>query len=57
MMIATIILIALMLINFGINIAKHGEDKHQKYNWWSTLIAMIINIVLLYFAGVFNNFK
>lgn len=56
-MIATIILIALMLIDFGINIAKHREYKHQKYNWWSTLIAMIINIVLLYFAGVFNNFK
>lgn len=56
-MIAAIILIALMFIDLGINIAKHNERKEGKYNWWSTLIALVINLVLFYFAGLFNNFK
>lgn len=56
-MIAAIILIALMFIDLGINIAKHNERKESRYNWWSTLIAIVINLVLFYFAGLFNNFK
>ena len=56
-MIATIILLAIMLIDLGINLAKHGEYKDGRYNFWATLIAVVINVVLLYFAGVFNNFK
>ena len=56
-MIATIVLISMMLIQLGINIGKHGEKKDSEYNWWATLIAMVIELVLYYFAGLFNNFK
>lgn len=55
-MIATIILLSLELISLGICLAKHGEPKRGEYNFWYQLIAFIIVIVLLYFAGVFNNF-
>ena len=55
-MIATIILLALELISLGIHLAKHGEPRTDEYNFWHQLIAFIIVIVLLYFAGVFNNF-
>lgn len=56
-MIATIILLALELISLGIHLAKHGEPREGKYNFWYQLIAFIVVLVLLYFAGVFNNFK
>lgn len=55
-MIATIILLSLELISLGICLAKHGEPKRDKYNFWYQLISFIIVIVLLYFAGIFNNF-
>ena len=56
-MVATIILLAIMFVDFGIHLAKHGEYRDDRYNAWIALIALIINIVLLYFAGVFDNFK
>lgn len=55
-MIATIILLSLELISLGIYLAKHGEPRTDEYNFWHQLIAFIVVIVLLYFAGVFNNF-
>ena len=55
-MIATIILLSLELISLGIYLAKHGEPRTDEYNFWYKLISFIIVIVLLYFAGVFNNF-
>lgn len=56
-MIATIILIALEILYLGIHLAKHGEPREDNYNFWYQLISFIIVMVLLYFAGVFNNFK
>ena len=56
-MIATIIIIALMFIDLGVNMAKQNERKNDRYNWWCTLIAIVIELVLFYFAGLFNNFK
>ena len=55
-MIATIILLSLELISLGIYLAKHKEPIKGEYNFWYKLISFIVVIVLLYFAGVFNNF-
>ena len=56
-MIAAIILISFEILNLGIHLAKHGEPRKDKYNFWYQLISFIIAMVLLYFAGIFNNFK
>ena len=56
-MIATIILLVIFILNLGIALAKHGEPKEGNYNFWTDLIAVIILIVLYYYAGLFNNFK
>ena len=55
-MIATIILLSLELISLGIYLAKHKEPRKDEYNFWYKLISFIIVIVLLYFAGILNNF-
>lgn len=55
-MVATIILLALILVNLGIHLAKHGEPREDKYNFWLYLIATIIELVLYYYAGLFENF-
>ena len=54
-MIATIILLCLMTISLGISMAKHGE-RQPNYNVWTTLLTIIIELVLFYYAGLFNNF-
>ena len=56
-MVATIILLALMFVDFGINLAKHGEYSDKRYNAWTALNGLIVNLVLFYYAGLFNNFK
>lgn len=52
-MIAKIILLCLMFGAFTINCVKHGEDR-GKYNAGSSFISIIIEIILLYYAGFFN---
>lgn len=54
-MIATIILLILLMIGLGIAIGKHGEDR-GKYNAWVTLISVIIDLILFYYAGLFDKF-
>lgn len=49
-----ILIIILFAINLGINIAKHGEDKEEKYNFWSTLIGTLIECFILYCGGFFS---
>jgi hypothetical protein len=56
-MIATIILLVIQILNLGITLAKNGEPKEGKYNFWARLLAVIILIVLYYYAGLFDNFK
>ena len=55
-MIATIIIIVLFATNLGIALAKHKEPKEGEYNFWMTLASVIIYIVLLYYAGLFDKF-
>lgn len=51
---AQIIMCILMTINLGINIAKHGEEKNEKYNWFSTFVAILIQIWILQAGGFFG---
>ena len=55
-MICTIVIIALLFIDLGANIAKHGESKTGEYNGWTTFVAVIIELVLFYGAGLFDKF-
>lgn len=55
-MIATLILLALQFFSLGISLGKHGREKEGKENFWNALIAIVINIVLYYYAGLFDNF-
>lgn len=52
--IALLIIFASIVINA---IKKHGEPKPKdKYNGWMTSLSFLIWMLLLYYAGFFNNF-
>jgi len=51
-----IIYLTLGVLNLGMHLAKHGEPKETKYNFWYTLIAFIIVLFVLYKAGLPFNF-
>ena len=49
-----------MISDLTVNLVKHGEPKegiNAEYNFWVALITLIVNVVLFYFAGLFNWFK
>lgn len=52
-----IILLALMGINLGLNLGKHGEPKNEKYNFWGCLIATGIQVLLFWGTGMFDCFS
>ena len=56
-MIATIIILFASAIGLGISLAEHGKPKSGKYNFWEALFVFVIEIVLYYYAGLFDNFK
>ena len=49
-----IIYLALALLGLGSELAKHGEEKVSKYNFWSRLIAQGIIIWILVAGGFFS---
>ena len=55
-MIASCILLALVFLNLGIYLAKHGEPKTGKYNFGLQLISTAIELTLFYYAGLFDCF-
>ena len=55
-MIATIILLAILFINLGIEMANHGKPRGGKHSFWGKLVAVIINLLLFYYAGLFDKF-
>lgn len=55
-MIATIILLAIMCIGTGMELAKHGEYYEKRYSFWTKLCADAITLILYYYAGLFSNF-
>ena len=54
---ASITLLAILLLDLGYSLAKHGEYKENKYNFWASLMAAAIYIWLYYEAGLFDVFK
>lgn len=56
-MIATIIIIVLVFGNVFISFAKDGEPVNGRYDFWTSLIASLIKISLLYAAGLFDKFN
>lgn len=50
MNICFLILIIMHILNIGIALGRHGEERIQKYNVFTTLIGSGIEIALLYFA-------
>lgn len=55
-MICTIILLVLVIANFGFECGKDGQTKESEYSWVSSLIATVITIALFYGAGMFDKF-
>lgn len=53
-MIASIIILIIYALNLGITIAKNGEPKEGKYNFWVEMISTFIMFMLLYWAGTFD---
>ena len=47
-----IILLLLYATSLGISLSKHGETR--KYDFWSSLIGCIIEVLLLYWGGFFK---
>lgn len=45
-----IALLTLYAISFGISLSRHGQPKLEEYNCFYTLIAIIIEVILIYFA-------
>lgn len=47
-------LIIMEFITLGIAMGRHGTPKNENYNFWITLISVIITFILLYFGGWFK---
>lgn len=56
-MIYAIIILVLIVLGVGVDLAKHGEPKEGKHNFWLTLFVAALEIWLLYKAGFFNVFN
>lgn len=50
-----IIVLVLVVLALGMELAKHGEvKKATKYNFWTTFFAQAVTIALLYWGGFFD---
>ena len=45
-----IVILMLFATNLGINLTRHGQQRTDNYNFFTSLIAVIIETVLVYFA-------
>lgn len=52
--ICQIIYLAIIIFGLGIVLAKHGQPKDEKYNFWIQLLGVAIDLSLLYFGGFFK---
>lgn len=50
---AQITWLILNLIGLGVELAKHGEYKKDKHNFWVSLIALGIEVAILKWGGFF----
>ena len=54
MIFCKVTIIVLMTMGVGIHLAKHGERRDDKYNFWSALFGAGVNLLLLWGAGFFG---
>lgn len=48
-----IIYIGLNVMGLGVALAKHGQPRTDKWNFWATFIATAIQFTILGFGGFF----
>jgi hypothetical protein len=53
---ALIVLICITFIDLGIYLAKHGQPRTDKFNFWLYLFCAAIQWWLLYEAGLFDKY-
>jgi len=49
-----IIWLAIALLSLGIELAKHGERKTDRHNFFLTLLATVLELVILSYGGFFR---
>lgn len=49
-----ITILVLLAVNLLLNAHLHGKKKDGSHNFWISLVANILNILLLYWAGLFR---
>jgi len=49
-----IIIIVMYCLNLGIVMQNHGKPRKGKDNFFISLFATILNVVILYFGGFWN---
>lgn len=54
MTICRIVFLAWLMLGLGCYLAKHGEPKTGKYDFWTALISTILQVLLLWGGGFFN---
>lgn len=55
-MIATIIILILVFIYLLVAAHEHGKEQTKKRNFWEALLAMAVQLMLFYYAGLFDKF-
>ena len=50
-----LIYLGLTILSLGITLAKHGEKRTENYNFFVSLLTVVVELLLLYKAGLFNN--
>ncbi len=55
-MIPQILVIVLFVMSLSFNLAKNGEQRHDKYSVGWTFVGTLIMSGLLYWGGFFNVF-
>jgi len=54
MEVCQMIITALYMMSLGMNLAKHGQPRENKYNFWEALIMTSIIIFLLWKGGFYS---
>jgi hypothetical protein len=57
-MIPQYLMISLMAINLLLSAHLHGKEKSSRFhNFWTSLTALIIQCLILYYGGFFDKFN
>lgn len=49
-----IVYLALVVLSLGITAANHGRPREEKYNFFVTFIAAVVDISIVYWGGFFK---